>query len=111
MVVRDGGGKGWVGAGGGAKLEGLALAEVPRRRHAGLGEHVRLIYVTPGPVADPGLDSTCPPSNQPLQPPPPSLCSSWTKCPPNAGGSGAIGGEGGGGGVKGWEVKSAAPGH
>lgn len=97
---------GWVLAG--AELEGLVLARVPRLRQPGLGGHVRLIYVTPGPVADPGLDSTCPPSNQPPQPPPPSLRSSWTQCPPSAGGSGGIGGWGG---VKGREVMSAAPGH
>lgn len=67
-------GKGW----GGAELEGLALAEVPRLRHAGLGEHVRLIYVMPGPVADPGLDSTCPPSNQPPHPLPTPTLSLFT---------------------------------
>lgn len=57
VVVRDGGGVV------GAELEGLALAVVPRLRQAGLGEHVRLIYVIPGPVANLGLDSTCPPFN------------------------------------------------
>lgn len=95
------GAKGWVGA----VLGGLALAGVPRLRQAGVGEHVRMIYVTPGPIADPGLDSTCPPSNQP-PPPTPPLPSSWTQCPPNAEGSG-----GRGGGVKEQEVKSATPGH
>lgn len=90
----------------GAELESLALALLPRLRQAGLGEHVRLIYVTPGLVADLGLDSTCPPSNQPPQPPHASLRSSWTQFLPNTGGSRGIGG-----GVKGWEVKSAAPGH
>lgn len=54
-------GSGWVLAD--AELEGLALARVPRVGQAGLGEHVTLIYVMPGPVADLGLDSTCPPSN------------------------------------------------
>lgn len=54
----------------GAELEGLARAGVPRLGQAGVGEHVRLIYVMSGPVADPGLDSTCPPSKQPPQPPP-----------------------------------------
>lgn len=62
-------GGGWGLAG--AELEGLALAGVPRLGQAGLGEHVTLIYVMPGPVADLRLDSTCPPSNQPPQPPPP----------------------------------------
>lgn len=64
-MVRIVGGGGWGLVLAGAELEGLALAGVPRLKQAGLGEHVRLIYVTPGPVADPGLDSTCPPSNQP----------------------------------------------
>lgn len=89
----------------GAELEGLAL---PRLRQTGLGGHVRLIYVMPGPVVDPGLDSTCPPSTQPPQTPLPSLHSSWTQCPQNAGGTGETVE---GGGVKGCEVKSAAPGH
>lgn len=105
---------GWVLAG--AELEGLVLAEVPRLRQAGLGEHVRLIYVMSGPVADPGLDSTCPPSIQPPQllptptptpTPIPFHCSSWPQWPPNAGGRAGIAG----GGVKGQEVKSAAPGQ
>lgn len=49
----------------GAELEGLALASVPRLEQAGLSEHVTLIYVMHGSVADLRLDSTCPPSNKP----------------------------------------------
>lgn len=89
----------------GAELEGLALATVPRLGQAGLSEHVTLIYVMHGLVGDLRLDSTCPPSNKPPLPPP-SLCVSWTQCPPNVGGSKGIGG-----GFKGWKMKSAAPGH
>lgn len=79
----------------GAELEGLVLAAVPRLRQAGLGEHVRSIYVKSAPVGDPGLASTCPSSNQPFHPPTaPSLCSSWPQCPPSAGGRGGIAGAG-----------------
>lgn len=74
---------------GGAELEGLALAGVPRLNQAGLSEHVTLINVTPGPVVDPGLDSTCPSSNYPLLlSAPPGLSSRQAE---------------GGGGVKAWE--------
>eukprot|EP00064_Thunnus_orientalis_P019495 superscaffoldBa00004897_g19615 len=48
-------------------------------------------------VADPGLDSTCPPSNQPPHHPS-SLYSSWPQCAPNAGGRGMGGGGDGVGG-------------
>lgn len=69
MVVGGENSDGWV-------LAGLVLAQVPRLRQAGLGEHVRLVYVMSGLVADPRLNSTCPPSTRHHSPSPsPSLAS------------------------------------
>ncbi|CAB1433781.1 unnamed protein product [Pleuronectes platessa] len=82
--------RGWVLVG--TELQGLVLATVPRLWPAVLGEHVRLIYVMAGPVADPGLESTCLLSNQPQHslPSPPSA-SPGLSAHLNTGGRGRMG--------------------